>query len=297
MQKHMKSIVVGVILLVVIGLGVDVFKNKNQDQVGEQIMVTLPVFADVVLRLSDHQIAPTVLITPGQSEHSFTLTPSQLKATHNAPVVLYVGLGLDDWIVKELADAKPSITAVSLEKNITLRKDEHDHGDFDPHYWLSFENATIITDSIANTLIAHYPTLDKQRIIDNANAFKEELRLAFNQYKTTVLPKLTADQKNIVTYHEAWGYLASEIGFTVVGTVQEFAGKEPTARYIAELLRTISSQNIKKIFIEPQLATESVQFMLQDLGVEIRVLDPLGGVQGRMTYLDLLTYNLSELVK
>ena len=51
------------------------------------------------------------------------------------------------------------------------------------------------------------------------------------------------------------------------------------------------------IFSEPQLSLTSIQQFIADNDLRTGVMDPLGGVDGRMTYQELLEYNISVLVK
>ena len=64
-----------------------------------------------------------------------------------------------------------------------------------------------------------------------------------------------------------------------------------------ELQKVIEDKNINVLFIEPQLSKQSIQTFANDLNVELKVLDPLGGVDGRRAYFDLIEYNLDKLSK
>jgi len=100
--------------------------------------------------------------------------------------------------------------------------------------------------------------------------------------------------KNIVVFHDAWGYFADHFGLTVVGTFEPFPGQEPTPQYLKELQVAVKDYNIKALFAEPQLSQDSIKTLAKDLGVDIKVLDPTGGVEGRMSYIEMMDFNVNN---
>ncbi len=76
----------------------------------------------------------------------------------------------------------------------------------------------------------------------------------------------------------------------IAGSVEPSAGGEPTPRYLAERQKKIRSQNIRIVFLE-QSATAVIQNLARDNHFGSAELDPLGGVEGRATYIDLMTFN------
>ncbi len=103
------------------------------------------------------------------------------------------------------------------------------------------------------------------------------------------------NQRALVTFHDAWGYFAEDLGFEVVATFEPFPGREPSPAYIAELQRTIRAYNLTRIYTEPQLASANIQSLITDLGMELRVLDPLGSEATTTDYIELLRYNALQL--
>jgi ABC-type Zn2+ transport system substrate-binding protein/surface adhesin len=97
--------------------------------------------------------------------------------------------------------------------------------------------------------------------------------------------------KSILTLHDAWFYFAENFGLKIAGTFEPAAGQEPTPRYIAELQRTIKREHIGIMFIEPQLSSRVLETFAEDNHVGIAKLDPLGGVEGRSTYLQIMEFN------
>jgi zinc transport system substrate-binding protein len=96
---------------------------------------------------------------------------------------------------------------------------------------------------------------------------------------------------DILTFHDAWFCFADNFGLKIAGTFEPAAGEEPGPRYLADLQREIKARHIRIIFIEPQFSMGVLKSFAKDSGVKIAELDPLGGVEGRTTYLELMKFN------
>jgi len=103
--------------------------------------------------------------------------------------------------------------------------------------------------------------------------------------------------KKMITFHDAWAYFAEEFGLEIVGTFEPFPGKQPTPRYLAELQDVARRNKVKAVFSEPQLSDQAIASFVKDIGLELYVLDPLGGIEGRDSYIKLLTYNTDVIVE
>lgn len=257
---------------------------------GLKIAASIPPLQSIAQSIGGDKVQALVLLPPGASPHTFEPKISELARLQGTSAVFVIGHGLDDW-VQEMVD-DPDIL-VTVDQGIELRPntDPDEPGPDDPHYWLSFAN----TRKIAATIAAKLQELDPgQAAIYQANLekFEQDSRSAQtqNQERLVNLPN-----KNLVTFHDAWGYFAAENGLTVVASFEPAAGKEPTPQSLKELSDTVRRYQIKTIFSEPQLSTETLDAFLQDLGVSVRELDPLGGEAGSGDFLEVLVRN-SEII-
>jgi zinc transport system substrate-binding protein len=99
----------------------------------------------------------------------------------------------------------------------------------------------------------------------------------------------------ILTFHDAWFYFAEDFGLKIAGTFEPAAGEEPTPRYLAELQRRIGTEHIHIVFTEPQLSPSVLESFAKDTKIGIAELDPVGGVEGRTTYLELMEFNANSI--
>ena len=64
----------------------------------------------------------------------------------------------------------------------------------------------------------------------------------------------TWKRRSIVTFHNSMGYYAARYGLTIAAVIEPFPGREPTARYVAEVLAAVRKAKPAALFSEPQLA-------------------------------------------
>ena len=171
--------------------------------------------------------------------------------------------------------------------------DGHAHGEYDPHYWLAPNAAIQIGRNIADDMKALDP--------DNASDYEDN----YQAFKTSIVElnaKLKADVAPVadiawIAMHDAWAYFNDAFETNLVGSFEPTGAETPSPKYLAELQEKVDEENAVAIFSEPQLSLTSIQQFIADNDLRTGVMDPLGGVDGRMTYQELLEYNISVLVK
>lgn len=162
----------------------------------------------------------------------------------------------------------------------------------DPHYWLSLPNAIEITNQVTDELSQVFPE-HADEFAKNAESFKAEIETLQQEVE---LQLGVSEPIEIATFHNAWGYFGRDHNIEIVATFEEYAGEEPSATYLKEFSEAILENNIRLIFSEPQLSTSALVPIAQDLQAEIGVLDPIGGVEGRSSYLELMRYNFDQIL-
>ncbi len=264
-------------------------KTHLQSEAGKlTVAATIYPLYDIARNVAGDAAAVELIVPPGSSPHMFEFSPRQLQALQSVRAVFAIGHGLDNWVtpVTKLVHGSRLII---VDQGIDLRRFED--GTTDPHYWLNFGNAQKITDNIAEALIQMDPA-HAEFYRGNAKLYKEKLGDADRYLKEVLAP---AQGMSILTFHDAWFYFSEDFGLKIAGTFEPAAGEEPTPRYLAALQRKIETEHVHIIFIEPQLSTAILKSFAKDNKVGIAQLDPLGGVEGRTTYLELMEFNADSI--
>jgi zinc transport system substrate-binding protein len=81
--------------------------------------------------------------------------------------------------------------------------------------------------------------------------------------------------------------------------VEALPGREPSPRYLADLAQLMRREGVLAVVVEPQLTATAARALARETGARVGMMDPYGGpgVPGRQNYLDLMRYNVAELVK
>lgn len=289
----------------------DLSLQQEEDEAAVEVVTTIFPLADIVNNLGAGRVKVMALLPPGASPHTFEPTVEQAKAVAKADLFIYVGGGLDDWVIG-LAEAEniPTLEIIEhlgewvLEYNPVSLVEEADHnqspdqhhGHLDPHVWM---DPILIKDFIA-PLIS-----EKLEAVDPASAahfqsslerFQLELE-ELHQEILTAVGKFT--KKKFISYHSAWRYFARRYGLEEVASIEAFPGKEPSAKWLAQLVDLAEDHEIDVLFVEPQLSKKTTEIIAREIGGKVLILDPLGGkgVPGRESYAMLMRYNLENFRK
>jgi ABC-type Zn uptake system ZnuABC Zn-binding protein ZnuA len=177
---------------------------------------------------------------------------------------------------------------VVVDGGVTLRREAG--GAADPHYWLAPANAKAIAETVALELEGLVPAR-RSEIQQALTSYLGQLDVMEAEVRG-MLADLPA--RRIATFHDAFGYFAEAFGLEVAAVFEPYPGREPSPRFVAEFQRKIRATGVRTLFTEPQLSLDPLRPLARDLGVTLSLLDPLGGVPGRDTYLELLRFNARQ---
>lgn len=228
--------------------------------------------------------------------HDFSPTAETAALVANANVVVTNGLGLDAFADKLIA-AGGNTKAVVVNSSlgvIALSATSDGEGGasgVDPHIWLDPRNAVIQVQQIRDALIKADPP-HKTTYEQNAGWYVTRLN-QLDQNFSQVLGR--AANKNFVSYHSAFRYLAKRYGLHEVAVLEPIPGKEPSAKEISDLEAAIRRANVRTIFSEPQFSPKIVAAIANDLKLEVSSLDPIETASEGDSYLSLMRQNLGVL--
>ena len=237
--------------------------------------------------------------------HDYSLTTDNIKLLEVCDVFIINGAGMESFLDKVL-EQKPDLKIIDTSEGIELIKsdyeeesDNHDHDhdhdhdeEYNPHVWLSVENAIKQVENIENKLI-EYNSINKDKYSQNAREYIEQLSNLDNKIHSELD---NIKNKNIVTFHEAFPYFAKEYGLNIVGVVQREAGSEPSAKELQETIEKIKKLDVKAICVEPQYSTKAAETISKETNVKVYTLDPIVTEESKnSSYIDIMNKNLETL--
>ena len=102
----------------------------------------------------------------------------------------------------------------------------------------------------------------------------------------------------VMTFHDAYSYLARDMGFHIVDTVESGEGGEPSARELAHLADEITEHSVKALFIEPDYSGSAAEILSRETGVSVYTLNPVTKGDAVLTaYEDIMRNNIKIIVE
>ncbi len=175
--------------------------------------------------------------------------------------------------------------------------DDHAHGEFDPHTWMSPLNVVIMTENVRDALMAADPA-NAAVYAANAEAYIVEL-LELDAYIREQVATIPEANRVLVTTHELFAYFARDYGFTLLDSAlgAVTTGAEPAAGQIALVIEEIRETGIPAIFVETVGNPALMQQIADEAGVMLadplftHGLGPAGS--GAETYLGMMRRNIN----
>jgi anchored repeat ABC transporter substrate-binding protein len=172
---------------------------------------------------------------------------------------------------------------------------KHVHGEIDPHLWEDVKNVKAYAQLIRDTLKKRDPggaaAYDR-----NTRTYLAELdRLdAFVRAQIAAIPP---HRRQLITTHDAFGYLAKAYALTVAGFVVPNPAQEPSAEQVAKLTETIRNLRVPAVFMEPNLAARAAVLaqVARDQGVRVCKLYGDGFDDAARNYVAMMRHNATEL--
>jgi zinc transport system substrate-binding protein len=245
-------------------------------------------------------------LTPAGAEpHDLELTARDTVSLQEAGLVLYLDgfmPALDDGIDSTGASAFDVAAAARLD--LAGRDDDHadeddedeDHAEeiVDPHFWLDPTRLADVADAVAVRFGELTPD-DAEVFAANAAALRTRLETLDGDFRAGLAECASGD---LVTSHEAFGYLAARYGLTQIGISALSPDEEPSPARLAEVTDFVQANDVRTIYFETLVDPSIAETIAAETGATTAVLDPLEGLTDESAgddYLSVMEANLATL--
>ena len=241
---------------------------------GPSIVATTTQVGDFTRELVGDTADVTQLINSGQSAHGFDPSAAQLVALAEADALVVNGGGLESWLDDAVAASGFDGVLIDASTGIELfGTDDHgehdDHGDGNPHIWTDPHLAEQMVESIGAGL-ATVPGLDSDAIAANEHDYLDKL-VALDEWIDENVEQVPAEQRLLVTNHDAFTYFLEAYDITFVGSViPSFDDNaEPSAADIDELVAKIRATGVQAVFSEASISAKAAETIARDADVKV----------------------------
>ncbi len=260
-----------------------------------RVIASIPPVAALAQEVGGELADVRVLLPPGASPHGFEPGPDAVRAISRAEVHLVVGRLLDGWAENLARGANPKARIERLGYGLPGPEPPADAEDRegDPHVWLDPRKAAVMATNIGEILASLRPEqadLLRARAADLRKKLEKLDRLA--EGRLSPLRDVP-----FVAYHGGLNHLVTRYGLRQIAVLEPFAGREPSPKWMKEILDRIRRSGARAIFSEPQFSARLAEVMGRESGVPVIEIDLIGGTPGRKTYEEFFTAILDALAR
>lgn len=263
------------------------------------VVATTTVLGDLARTVGGREADVHQLLQPNSDPHDYEPRPDDVVATASATLVLTSGDGLDRWMGKVVEQSGGSPRVVDVGARVPIAR--HGEGGIDPHWWHDPRNAEAAVVTIRDALTQANPSA-RAVYARNAAAYVRRLRALDTAIRICV-HTLPAQQRKLVTDHDAFGYFAGRYGIDVVGTVipSLTTQAQPSAGDLADLTRTVAREHVRTIFSEQSVNAKLAEAIARETSARVDdslygdTLGPAGS--DGATYLGMERHNADAIVR
>jgi zinc transport system substrate-binding protein len=220
-------------------------------------------------------------LTPAGAEpHDLEVSPQDVASIREADLVLLLGDGFQPQL-EDAAGTGKNVLRLLDTPGLDLRPDG------DPHVWLDPLRYAKIVGRIGQAL--HEPGA--------AARLQARLRDLDREYRTGLAH---CERREIVTSHEAFGYLAERYGLEQVAITGLSPEVEPEPAKLQHVVELVRERGITTIYFEPLVSPRIAETVARETGARTAVLNPIEGltkneVSKGENYFSLMRTNLRSL--
>ncbi len=292
------------LLLLITGCGGDAAADSTDGRL--QVVTTIGQIADAARIIGGDHVRVTGLMGAGTDPHLYVASISDVDKLRGADVVFYNGLYLEAQLEDVLEQLGERQTVVAVSAGIDpagLLPSANYADEFDPHIWFDVTLWMQTVAQVRDTLIEVDPA-NAASYEANATAYLAELA-ALHEYVAEQAARVPADQRVLITAHDAFNYFGRAYDFEVLGLQGISTASEAGTGDVQQLSDFIAARRIPAIFIEssvPVRNVEAVQAAVRDRGFDVGIggqlfsdaMGDAGTPEG--TYVGMVRHNIDTIV-
>lgn len=245
-----------------------------------RIFTGIPPVAGLAEKIGGDRVAVETLLRPGDNPHTFEPRPRQAAALGRADLFLSCGFPFEERLARNLKGLSPGPVVAGLgtglhastepESGVSSRHRDHDHGEADPHVWLSPSLLRILSLDLLSALKSLDPASGSyfqgrlNRLLAEIDSLDRGIGQSLAPFRG----------RSFLAAHPSFGRFAEAYGLNQMSVESE--GKSPSARGLAALVREARKERVSIVFTEPQFDPSGAEAVAKAIGGTVAAVDPLG---------------------
>jgi zinc transport system substrate-binding protein len=274
--------VVGALIVAGVVLALASGDERTSEPTPTRVVAGFYPLAFAAEKVGGREVHVENLTPPGAEPHDLEPTPRNVQDLQSADLVLLLGRGFQPSLERAARRARGRVVELLDSSRLGVHSG-------DPHVWLDPVRFETVVTAIAAALgdpAAARPLVHRLRALDR------EYRARLGH----------CARHEIVTSHEAFGYLADRYGLTQVAISGISPESEPTPGALQHVVEVVRRSGASTVFTEPLVSGRLAQAVASETGATTAVLDPIEGLTSDEQaagedYFTLMRANLRAVVK
>jgi zinc transport system substrate-binding protein len=224
----------------------------------ESVVASFYPLAYAAQQLGGARVDVTNLTPPGSEPHDLEVSPKDVAAIREADLVLLLGRGFQPQL-EDAAGTGGNVLRLLDTPGLALRADN------DPHVWLDPLRYAKIVARIGEVLGTPAAA---DRLVGRLTALDREYRRGLAHCR----------RNEIVTSHEAFGYLAERYGLEQVAITGLSPEAEPEPGKLQDVVELVRMRGVTTIYFETLVSPRIADTVARETGAKTAVLDPIEGL-------------------
>ena len=315
MRSILFSVLTGLCLIGISGCGDSNSTSKKAAAITGQFQgkypihatVTVGMVADLVREIGGEHVAVEQLLGATVDPHLYKPTRDDVGSLMKADIVFYSGLMLEGKMAETLKRMNEKKRSVAVAERLSAERlgttaSGHEHPD--PHVWMDVSLWSEVAQVIGNEL-SEYDPAHKENYLMRTQTLRTQLD-ALHQYGVKQIGSIPADQRVLVTSHDAFRYFGKAYGIEVEAIQGISTESEAGLQRMNELVDMLVDRKVKAVFVESSVPKESIESLLQgarNRGHQVTIAaelysDAMGDVGTYAgTYLGMMDHNLTSIAR
>ena len=279
-----------------------------------QAVVTFYPLAFLSQEIGGEHVQVTQLVPNNTEIHSWEPSASHISAAEKADIIICNGAGLDQWMETEILPALSNTknrVVVETTHGLPLlsgephehaeeaddAEEQHEHGMYDPHTWVSPYMAKLQAEKIY-TAFAQADPAHESDYTQRWLSLKQRLEQLDGNYTEGLSTK---QKDTIFVSHAAFSYLAHRYGFEQHGVIGLSADEQPSPTAIADIVDLMVDHETFVVYVDPVYSEEYAQTLKTELQTQtghavtiLKLYLMLGPIDGK-DYFQQQLFNLDSL--
>ena len=270
-----------------------------------KVMTSFSILGDITRQIGGDKVEVSEIVKPNQDMHIYRITPQDAKRLKNSQLILLNGKGFESNEFVKAAKAANVPLVLASDKIQSIQHDDddehhhehedkhaHHHGD-DPHVWQDPVLMKQYTQNIADALIQIDPT-NKDYYSGSLKKYQQKLD-DLDALAKKSFAAIPVEKRKVLTSHDSFAYFGAryQIKFLAPQGVSEES--EPSAKQMAEIIRTVKRENIRAVFVENISNPKLLNRLTKEAGVSVTGKLYSYALPENGDYVDMMKHNIETL--